>query len=406
MRRVEELGRIVGEKLEAALRSLVSWFSRHWDDIKDGFRTTAVIIRNTARAVEFLFNTFKLLQNSITRPMRIMLSVWEKFLAIVSGTARAFSWIPGIGGKLDSTAGKIDVLRENLRALNNTLAGTESAANRAGRALDGLDAHDRARGASAKSRVPKGMPGPKPITSGTFLQGGDAAKKKKGGVQDLLPIGLRLLEAQASITKDIRDDIRVQVQIVRWLEQRIRIERNKERLVELLDELASRRERLASLREKPEKDRTRMSTLFGGPFLSGDAFSTAASFGYTAKPRDLLRDLRMGNAQLAKFARALTTLKKRGAPKSFIEELRAGGLGSADYASQVAGAKPGVFRQIIRAVNYRDKVEQRIQHMDVKSNTVTVNANSVNVHGLRGDKGNDTHRRTSTRASRRRSGRI
>ena len=81
------------------------------------------------------------------------------------------------------------------------------------------------------------------------------------------------------------------------------------------------------------------------------------------------------------------------------------GLEGAGFASTLAGANKGTFQQIVKAFRNREKLEERIQHMDVKSQTVTVNANNVNVHGLRGDiPGQSTFRRTSTRRSVRRAG--
>jgi hypothetical protein len=246
-----------------------------------------------------------------------------------------------------------------------------------------------------------------PITTKDPIQtDGDGDGKGKGKlskVQELLPANLRVGLAAAEVTVGTTDDMRALTKIEKWLEQRIRVTKNVNRKIEMLEELARVRSKLEGLR--PTDERTRMSNLFGGPFLTGDAFSTASSFGYKAKPRDLLRDLRMQNAQLTTLSRALRRLQRRGAPGALVEEIRGQGLEGADEAATLAGANKNTFRQYVRAFRNRERIEERIQHMEVKSNTVTVNASNVTVHGPSGEKTHQSsHRRTSTRPSVRRGG--
>jgi len=447
--RVEELGKLVGEKLQNALRKIGDWFRQHWGGIKEGFRTTGRVLRDLAKAAEgfyavlkkigsitpggtstviglivggILFSKIMTAANAVTvlntrlgrlAAMRIVIPIvfatsiygpmkgwFEKNLgANFSGTQAAGDLIPvkKDGRWVDPNTGRAvrnqRYWDERERRIRSGIGATGPIDGRPGTGLAG-------------ERVTSPGGGLKPITSGSFLQAGDAKKKKKKGVQELLPINLRLGLARAELTKQIQDDIRANVEIEKWLEQRVRIERKKERQLDLLEELANTRGRLAALREKDE--RTRISTLFGGPFLSGDAFSTAASFGYTAKPRDLLKDLRMGNAQLAILARSLRRLQRRGAPKALVEEIRGMGLEGSDEAAALAGASKSTFRQYVRAFKNRERLEERIQHMEVHDMRVaTINAGSI-VNNARhhGSQPDDTHRRTSTRASRRRGGRI
>ena len=400
--RVQLLGTLIGEKLVSSGKKVVDWFQANWGQIQDGFRTTVRIVRSVVRAITFMAETFEKLQTQITRPMRVMLSVWEKFLAIVSGTANAFSWVPGVGGKLKATAKKVDELRETLRALNRTLDGTASKADNAASSLRGIPAGlQTGRGGSAPGSG--GASTFTPLSTAEPLQ--TSASKPKGSksvVENILPPALRLEMAMAELTERTNDDLAVLRRVETYLDTRIRAEKKVERRIELLQELKSTRDDIADLMARPE-DRTRTTTLFGGPFLGGEAFGIASSFGYKARPRDLLRDLRSTNAQLTILTRSATRLRKRGAPQALISDILAGGLENADEAATLAGASPKILRQYIKAFGNRERLEERVQVMSVQSQSVTVNAENVTVKGLRGDKGGDTtHRRTSTRGGIRR----
>ena len=57
--RVEELGKLVGEKLQNALRKIGDWFRQHWGGIKEGFRTTGRVLRDLAKAAEGFYAVLK-----------------------------------------------------------------------------------------------------------------------------------------------------------------------------------------------------------------------------------------------------------------------------------------------------------------------------------------------------------
>lgn len=250
-----------------------------------------------------------------------------------------------------------------------------------------------------------------PITTKTPLQTDRDSRSgsgKKTKVQHLLPASLRLGIAASEATEGTRDDLRAWKAVEDWLEARIKVTRDVNRKIQMLEELANARNKLAGLRDKasPEDVRTRMTSLFGGSFLGGEAFGIASSFGYKAKPRDLLRDLKSQNAQLTTLARSATRLRKRGAPQALISDILAGGLENADEASALAGANPKVFRQYMKAFGNRERLEERVQSMSVRSQTVNINATNVNVgNAAHHGSAPQAHRRTSTRVGARRAGR-
>lgn len=421
--KIAAVGRVLGDKLYVALQKIGTWFDQNWGGIESGFRTAGTALEGAATAAQRLHGWLQKINEMTPSDESLITTIIGGALAykglkavarssVGRGAARAAGMTP-VGRVV--TAGiavaAAGVGQERLNVVNQRNAWNKLTAKQQWAIYEsnpakvttylamidarmkpyptaGGDREDRSasakREAAVNARVKKKEATLKPITSDKPLQDtpGDKTKKASSKVQQLLPAGLRLALAEAEVTQGTRDDLKAWRAIERWLEQRIRVTRNVNKRIEMLEALAGARNAIAGLNpETGAKERTRITSLFSGPFMTGEAFGIASSFGYKAQPRDLLRDLRGQNAQLTTLVRSVTRLRKRGAPGSLISDLLAGGVENADEAATLAGASPKILKQYFNALKNRERLEERVQTMVVSSQSVTVNAGSVVVNG-------------------------
>ncbi len=404
--RIREIGRIVGEKLMRAFERLGEWFRQNWPAIKDGFIVAGQALKVAADAAVALAAGLKQVADATPGGIGTLIAALAGYKAVGAFGGRGGRGGGGGGGRRFGSVGRVG-------------AGFGAAAAFAiiGSATAPPSLREQQRRVSDVARVDKragmrlardfnrefGTPLVQLLDNNPF-----GASGLRVAVRD--PVGIRgdrdrpnmgrAPDSSKSPSKTSLTPIRTSapLQTATGSVAQPSDGRSKSR--------ARNEARKSRSRTAPDEF-TPMTTLFGGPFLTGEAFSIASSFGYKAQPRDLLRDLRGQNAQLTTLVRSANRLKKRGAPQSLVSELLAGGTENADEAAALAGMNPKMFKQYLKAFGNRERLEERVNTLSVRSQNVTVSAANVYVGNAKhnGSPSGDRARRTATRVGQRRGGR-
>lgn len=111
-----------------------------------------------------------------------------------------------------------------------------------------------------------------------------------------------------------------------------------------------------------QQNQTMFGDLFAGPVIQGARVQDKLQFGGQITGTDLLRDIKAQVFQFNRINRQINTLAKRGAPKEFLDQIRAMGPSAKDDIKALQQLTPQQFRQYISAWNSGQKA--------IKANTM------------------------------------
>lgn len=117
VKRVRELGLVIGDSLLRAFTSISGWFSAHWDEIQGGFRTLGTIIKTVHKTAMSLKGVFIALTTPLRIQIKILMELWDKVLGGISSGAGILSHLPDFlgGGKFAGLQAAVDSARETMR---------------------------------------------------------------------------------------------------------------------------------------------------------------------------------------------------------------------------------------------------------------------------------------------------
>jgi TP901 family phage tail tape measure protein len=91
-----------------------------------------------------------------------------------------------------------------------------------------------------------------------------------------------------------------------------------------------------------------LGTIFQGPWMTGSIMGRRQQFGFSARPEDLLTDMRMSVQHAEKFQGSLERLRKRGAPDELVSQIRQLGPEAQKQLDTLLQQKPEVFAKYVK----------------------------------------------------------
>jgi hypothetical protein len=91
-----------------------------------------------------------------------------------------------------------------------------------------------------------------------------------------------------------------------------------------------------------------LGTIFQGPWMTGSIMGRRQQFGFSARPKDLLTDMRMSVQHAEKFQGSLSKLRKRGAPDELVSQIRQLGPEAQKQLDVLLQQSPAMFAKYVK----------------------------------------------------------
>jgi hypothetical protein len=155
--------------------------------------------------------------------------------------------------------------------------------------------------------------------------------------------------------------------------------RAKDAALKAKQKMAQARQALA---DAIDNVRSQLGELFQGPILAPTAEQQKATLGVPGTMgKDLTRDLRAQTALFRRFEHDLAILKRRGASKELIKELRAKGTAALPQIETLAKSSRGAFAAFLKAFRAREKFVRHVAKVELNAAHVSINAAHLTVNG-------------------------
>jgi TP901 family phage tail tape measure protein len=161
-------------------------------------------------------------------------------------------------------------------------------------------------------------------------------------------------ELQAAIHKSYDDIVRATEQFTnddvkelkKWREDRANVIKQATEDAQATIERATDA-LVAKYNELRAANQSAFGGLFEGPWMTSETMTLAKDWGIKPGMQDLTRDVREQRIAFQKWNAGLSNIAKRGAPKDFIEQLRALGPEGMDIIGEITRSSPAEFNKLV-----------------------------------------------------------
>jgi hypothetical protein len=144
-------------------------------------------------------------------------------------------------------------------------------------------------------------------------------------------------------------------------------EKEKQELQQAQQDLKSVTDNMMNIYTNAQQQyQSQLGTLFQGPWMTGSIMGRRQQFGFSARPQDLLRDMRMQVTQLRHFHNTVENMRRRGAPRALIEQVQAMGPEAQKQLDTIM-KDPKIYKEWVKAFGQGQRLVDAYAKQDLRA---------------------------------------